>query len=466
MENVKSGKELQEMLTYSVKHIAKRDRDAVEKSFEFCEGYKDFLSRSKTERLAAANILEIAKANGYTQYDSAKVYSAGDKVYLNNRDKSVILATIGTNTLDKGVSIVASHIDCPRLDLKPNPMYENNEIGYFKTHYYGGVKRYQWAAMPLAIHGVAVKTNGEKVEIHIGEDPADPVFCLTDLLPHLSKDQAERKMRDVIKGEEMNVVISSLPYRDDEVKEAVKLTALALMYEKYSITEREFINAELEVVPAGGARDVGFDRSLIGAYGHDDRVCAYTSLMAEIEADAPAYTTVSVYADKEEVGSDGVTGMHSDFLEHFIIHLAQMQNVDPLMVLRNSKCLSADVNAAYDPLYKSVMDKRNASQFGFGVVFCKFTGSRGKSGSNDANAEYIAELRKIMDDANVAFQISELGKVDIGGGGTIAYILANYNVEVIDCGVGVLSMHAPWEVTSKSDIYEAYRGYIAFLQNA
>ena len=463
MENVKSGKELQEMLTYSVKHIAKRDRDAVEKSFEFCEGYKDFLSRSKTERLAAANILEIAKANGYTQYDSAKVYSAGDKVYLNNRDKSVILATIGTNTLDKGVSIVASHIDCPRLDLKPNPMYENNEIGYFKTHYYGGVKRYQWAAMPLAIHGVAVKTNGEKVEIHIGEDPADPVFCLTDLLPHLSKDQAERKMRDVIKGEEMNVVISSLPYRDDEVKEAVKLTALALMYEKYSITEREFINAELEVVPAGGARDVGFDRSLIGAYGHDDRVCAYTSLMAEIEVDAPAYTTVSVYADKEEVGSDGVTGMHSDFLEHFIIHLAQMQNVDPLMVLRNSKCLSADVNAAYDPTFRDVMEPRNSCYINRGVVITKYTGSGGKGGTNDTTAEYMAEVTNLLDSKGVFWQTGELGKVDQGGGGTVAKFVSQKNVDTVDVGVPVLSMHSPFELVAKTDVYDTYKAFQAFL---
>ncbi len=463
MENVKSGKELQEMLTYSVKHIAKRDRDAVEKSFEFCEGYKDFLSRSKTERLAAANILEIAKANGYTQYDSAKVYSAGDKVYLNNRDKSVILATIGTHTVDKGVSIVASHIDCPRLDLKPNPMYESNEIGYFKTHYYGGVKRYQWSAMPLAIHGVVVKTNGEKVEIHIGEDPADPVFCLTDLLPHLAKDQAERKMRDVIKGEEMNVVISSLPYRDDEVKEAVKLTALALMNEKYSITEREFINAELEVVPAGGARDVGFDRSLIGAYGHDDRVCAYTSLMAEIEADAPAYTTVSVYADKEEVGSDGVTGMHSDFLEHFIIHLAQMQNVDPLMVLRNSKCLSADVNAAYDPTFRDVMEPRNSCYINRGVVITKYTGSGGKSGTNDTTAEYMAEVTNLLDSKDVFWQTGELGKVDQGGGGTVAKFVSQKNVDTVDVGVPVLSMHSPFELVAKTDVYATYKAFQAFL---
>lgn len=463
MENLKNGKELEKQLTYSVKHIARRDCDAVKESFEFCEGYKDFLSRSKTERLAAANIMEIARANGYTEFDSDKVYSAGDKVYLNNRDKSVILATIGTKPVDCGVSIVASHIDCPRLDLKPNPLYESNEIAYFKTHYYGGVKRYQWSAIPLAIHGVVVKTNGEKVEIHIGDEPGDPVFCLTDLLPHLSKDQSERKMRDVIKGEEMNVVLGSLPYQDDEVKEAVKLTALALLNEKYSITEREFINAELEVVPAGRARDVGLDRSLIGSYGHDDRVCAYTSLMAEVGAAAPAYTTVSVYADKEEVGSDGVTGMHSDFLEHFIIHLASMQGVDPLKVLRNSKCLSADVNAAYDPTFRDVMEPRNSCYINRGVVITKYTGSGGKSGTNDTTAEYMAEVTNLLDSKGVFWQTGELGKVDQGGGGTVAKFVSQKNVDTVDVGVPVLSMHAPFELVAKTDVYATYKAFEAFL---
>ncbi|MBQ3009542.1 MAG: aminopeptidase, partial [Oscillospiraceae bacterium] len=350
-----NAKDLQKQLTYSLDHIAKADATMVEKSFEFCEGYMDFLTASKTERLAAANILEIAKANGYVEFDPEATYKAGDKVYLNNRDRAVILSTIGQETVDKGVTIVASHIDCPRLDLKPIPLYENTELAYFKTHYYGGVKRYQWAATPLAIHGVVVKKNGEKVEIHIGEDPTDPVFCLTDLLPHLAKDQAERKMRDVIRGEEMNLLLGSLPYQGDDIKDAVKLTALVYLNEKYGITERDFINAELEVVPAGPARDVGFDRSMIGSYGHDDRVCAYTSLMAEVETTAPAYTTVSVYADKEEVGSDGVAGLHSDWMEHFITYLAQMQGVNILTALGKSKCLSADVNAAYDPTFPDVM---------------------------------------------------------------------------------------------------------------
>lgn len=462
MEKLK-GKELQKMLTYSVEHIAKKDESMVEKSFEFCEGYMDFLTASKTERLAAANILEIAKANGYTEFDPAKEYTAGDKVYVNNRDRAVILSTIGQKTVDNGVSIVASHIDCPRLDLKPNPLYESNEIAYFKTHYYGGVKRYQWAATPLAIHGVVIKTNGEKVEIHIGEDPSDPVFCLSDLLPHLAKDQAERKMRDVIRGEEMNIILGSLPYQDEEIKDAVKFTALVYLNEKYGITERELLNAELEVVPAGPARDVGFDRSLIGSYGHDDRVCAYTSLMAEIETEAPVYTTVSVYADKEEVGSDGVAGLHSDWMEHFITYLAQMQGVNHLTTLRNSKCLSADVNAAYDPTFPDVMDPRNSCYLNKGVVITKYTGAGGKSGTNDSTAEFFAEITNMLDAKGLFWQTGELGKVDQGGGGTVAKFVSQKNIDTVDIGVPVLSMHAPFELVTKLDVYSTYQAFVAFL---
>ena len=458
-----NAKDLQKQLTYSLDHIAKRDGSMVEKSFEFCEGYKDFLTASKTERLAAANIMEIAKANGYVEFDPAKEYKAGDKVYVNNRDRAVILSTIGQKTVDNGVTIVASHIDCPRLDLKPNPLYENTEIAYFKTHYYGGVKRYQWATLPLAIHGVVIKTNGEKVEIHIGEDPSDPVFCLTDLLPHLAKDQAERKMRDVIKGEEMNIVLASLPYENEDLKDAVKLTALVLLNEKYGITEREFLNAELEVVPAGGARDVGLDRSLIGSYGHDDRVCAYTSLMAEVETAAPVYTTVSVYADKEEVGSDGVAGLHSDWMEHFITYLAQMQGVNVLTALRNSKCLSADVNAAYDPTFADVMDPRNSCYINKGVVITKYTGSGGKSGTNDSTAEFMAEVTNMLDAKGCFWQTGELGKVDQGGGGTVARYIAEADVTTVDIGVPVISMHAPWELVSKLDVYATYEAFVAFL---
>ncbi len=458
-----TGKELQKALSYSVEHIARVDGSITEKSFEFCESYKDFLTTSKTERLAAANILEIARANGYVEFVPGKEYKAGDKVYVDNRGRAVILSTIGQKTVDNGVSVVASHIDSPRLDLKPNPLYESSEIAYFKTHYYGGVKRYQWATLPLAIHGVVIKTTGEKVEIHIGEDPSDPVFCLTDLLPHLAKDQRERKMADVIRGEEMNIVLASLPYEGEDLKDAVKLTALVFLNEKYGITERELLNAELEVVPAGGARDVGFDRSLIGSYGHDDRVCAYTSLMAEVETAAPVYTTVSVYADKEEVGSDGVAGLHSDWMEHFITYLAQMQGVNVLTALANSKCLSADVNAAFDPTFPDVMDPRNSCYINKGVVITKYTGSGGKGGTNDSTAEFFAEVTNMLDTKGLFWQTGTLGKVDQGGGGTVAKFVSQKNIDTVDIGVPVLSMHAPFELVSKIDVYTTYQAFVAFL---
>ncbi len=460
----KNGKELEKLLTYSLEHIAKRDGSIVSKSYDFCKGYKEFLTASKTERLAAENILSIAKEYGYSEFDPEKTYKAGDKVYVNNRGRAVILSTIGKKTVDNGVNIVASHIDCPRLDLKPNPVFENTDIAYFKTHYYGGIKRYQWAATPLAIHGVVIKTNGEKVEIHIGEDPEDPIFCLTDLLPHLSKDQGERKMRDVIKGEEMNILIASIPFADDnDVKEAVKLSALALLNEKYGITEREFINAELSIVPAGPARDLGLDRSMIGSYGHDDRVCAYTSLMAEVATTDPEFTSVSVYADKEEVGSAGVAGLSSDFMEHFIIYLSQMQGVNYLTTLKNSKCLSADVNAAYDPTFPDVMEARNSCYLNKGVVITKYTGSAGKSGTNDSTAEFMAEITNMLDSKGCFWQTGELGKIDQGGGGTVAKFISAKNIDTVDIGVPVLSMHAPLEVVAKIDVYTAYEAFVAFL---
>lgn len=462
MDNM-TAKDLQKKLTYSPEHIASKDCSMVDKSFEFCEGYMDFLSAAKTERLAAAAILEIAKANGYVEFDPDKKYKTGDKVYLNNRGRAVILSTIGQEPVDKGVTLVASHIDCPRLDLKPMPMYENTEIAYFKTHYYGGIKRYQWAAIPLAIHGVVVRTDGEKVELHIGEEQGDPVFCLTDLLPHLAKDQAERKMRDVIRGEEMNVLIGSLPYRSEDIKDAVKLNVLAYLNEKYGITERDFISAELEVVPAGGARDVGFDRSMIGSYGHDDRVCAYTSLMAEVETAAPRYTTVSVYADKEETGSDGVAGLNSDWLEHFIMYLSQMQGVNYLTALSHSKCLSADVNAAFDPTFPDVMDPKNSCYLNKGVVITKYTGAGGKSETNDSTAEFMAEVTNLLDEKDCYWQTGTLGKVDGGGGGTVAMYISRKNIDTVDIGVPVLSMHAPFEVVSKIDVYTAYKAFLAFL---
>ncbi len=453
----------------------KYNDEDIERLNNLCEDYKDFLSTAKTEREAATEIIRRAKERGYKDLEEyikegTKIQS-GAKIYVNNKGKAVALFNIGTKPITDGMNILGAHIDSPRIDLKANPLYESDGFTYFDTHYYGGIKKYQWVTLPLALHGVVVKKDGTKVEIKIGEDPTDPVVGITDLLPHLASDQMKKEGSKLIEGEDLDILIGSCPEKDsDEEKETVKKNILRILKEKYDIEESDFLSAEIEAVPAGRARDFGLDKSMIMSYGQDDRVCAYTSLEAFLEVEETEKTLSCILVDKEEIGSVGATGMESHFFDNAIAEICALMGDDsPLAVRRvlsHSKMLSSDVNSAYDPLYKSVMDKNNSSQFGYGVVFCKFTGSRGKSGSNDANAEYIAELRKIMDDANVSFQISELGKVDIGGGGTIAYILANYNVEVIDCGVGVLSMHAPWEVTSKSDIYEAYRGYIAFLQNA
>lgn len=442
-----------------------------------CNDYKQFLTVSKTERETAKEIIKRAEEKGYENLEEYisknKRILPGDKIYVNNKGKAVALFNIGIEPITNGMNILGAHIDSPRIDLKANAIYESDGLTYFDTHYYGGIKKYQWVTLPLAIHGVVVKKDGTKLEICIGEDEKDPVIGITDLLPHLASEQMKKESSKLIEGEDLDPIIGSKPLKKDqkgEAKEKVKQNVLMILKEKYDIEEDDFLSAEIEIVPAGKARDFGLDRSMIMAYGQDDRVCAYTSLEAFLEIENTKKTLSCILVDKEEIGSVGATGMQSHFFDNAIAEICALMGNDSSLavrrVLNHSKMLSSDVNAAYDPLYSSVMDKRNSSHFGQGVVFCKYTGSRGKSGSNDANAEYIAELRKIMDDANVSFQLSELGKVDIGGGGTIAYILANYNVEVIDCGVGVLSMHAPWEVTSKSDIYEAYLGYIAFLQNA
>ena len=452
-----------------------REED-LEKLNNICEDYKRFLTVSKTEREATKEIIRRAEDKGYKNLDDYIKNNVeirpGDKIYVNNKGKAVALFHIGTKPITEGMNILGAHIDSPRIDLKANPIYESDGFVYFDTHYYGGIKKYHWVTLPLALHGVIVKKDGQKIEICIGEEESDPVVGITDLLPHLAGEQMKKESSKLIEGEDLDILIGNKPkiINNQEEKEEIKSNILALLKEKYDIEEEDFLSAEIEAVPAGAARDFGLDRSMIMCYGQDDRVCAYTSLEAFLEVEETEKTLSCILVDKEEIGSVGATGMESHFFDNAIAEICVLMNDNsPLAVrrvLNHSKMLSSDVNAAYDPLYKSVMDKKNASEFGLGVVFCKFTGSRGKSGSNDANAEYIAELRKIMDDANVSFQISELGKVDIGGGGTIAYILANYNVEVIDCGVGVLSMHAPWEVTSKADIYEAYRGYIAFLQKA
>ena len=452
-----------------------REED-LEKLNNICEDYKRFLTVSKTEREATKEIIRRAEDKGYKNLDDYIKNNVeirpGDKIYVNNKGKAVALFHIGTKPITEGMNILGAHIDSPRIDLKANPIYESDGFVYFDTHYYGGIKKYHWVTLPLALHGVIVKKDGQKIEICIGEEESDPVVGITDLLPHLAGEQMKKESSKLIEGEDLDILIGNKPkiINNQEEKEEIKSNILALLKEKYDIEEEDFLSAEIEAVPAGAARDFGLDRSMIMSYGQDDRVCAYTSLEAFLEVEETEKTLSCILVDKEEIGSVGATGMESHFFDNAIAEICVLMNenspVAVRRVLNHSKMLSSDVNAAYDPLYKSVMDKNNSSEFGLGVVFCKFTGSRGKSGSNDANAEYIAELRKIMDDANVSFQISELGKVDIGGGGTIAYILANYNVEVIDCGVGVLSMHAPWEVTSKADIYEAYRGYIAFLKKA
>ena len=457
----------------------KYKEEDLKKLNDLCDDYKRFLTVAKTERESANEIIKRAEEKGYQDLEKyiseGRRILPGDKIYVNNKGKAVALFNIGKEPITNGMNILGAHIDSPRIDLKANPLYESEGFAYFDTHYYGGIKKYQWVTLPLALHGVVVKKDGTKIDINIGEKEDNPVFGITDLLPHLAGEQMKKESAKLIEGENLDIIIgnkllSNNSEEKNDEKEEIKTNILNILKEQYDITEDDFLTAEIEAVPAGKARDFGLDRSMIMAYGQDDRVCAYTSLEAFLQIEDTMKTLSCILVDKEEIGSVGATGMESHFFDNAIAEICALMGNDSSLavrrVLNHSKMLSSDVNAAYDPLYKSVMDKRNSSQFGHGLVFCKYTGARGKSGSNDANAEYIAELRKIMDEENIAFQISELGKVDAGGGGTIAYILANYNVEVIDCGVGVLSMHAPWEVTSKSDIYEAYRGYIAFLQNA
>ena len=428
---------------------------------DLISGYRAFLDAGKTERECIREIIRQAESAGYRDIESVESLKAGDKVYAAKYGKSIALFCIGTEPIEKGMNILGAHIDSPRLDIKMKPVYESDGIVYLDTHYYGGIKKYQWVTLPLALHGVVIKKDGTKVRINVGEDD-DMAFCISDLLPHMAQEQMKKTAAEVIPGEDLDIMIG-LPEADKDEKEGAKKKILAILKELYGIEEDDFLSAEIEAVPAGKAKLMGFDRSMILAYGQDDRVCAYTSLMAEIEADAPAYTTVSVYADKEEVGSDGVTGMHSDFLEHFIIHLAQMQNVDPLMVLRNSKCLSADVNAAYDPTFRDVMEPRNSCYINRGVVITKYTGSGGKGGTNDTTAEYMAEVTNLLDSKGVFWQTGELGKVDQGGGGTVAKFVSQKNVDTVDVGVPVLSMHSPFELVAKTDVYDTYKAFQAFL---
>ena len=443
------------------------EKEKKEEIFSYCNKYMEFLNKSKTEREIVASAKEIAEANGFKNIREYENLKPGDKVYYNNRDKSMYLAIIGENSIEKGINIIGSHGDSPRLDLKPNPLYEEAGFAYFKTHYYGGIKKYQWTAIPLAIHGVIVKTNGEKINVRIGEEEIDPIFTITDLLPHLAQEQMERKLKEGIKGEDLNLLIGSIPY--EKGADSVKLNIMSILNEKYGITEMDFVSSELEVVPAFRARSMGLDNSMVAAYGQDDKVCVYTSLTAMMDLNNPKTTAVCIISDKEEIGSMGNTGMESHVFDTFISEILNKLGINKPNLLDqvfcNSKMLSADVDAAYDPIYASVYEKNNAGFLGRGIGLNKYTGARGKSGASDANAEFVAMIRNILEKENISYEFSELGKIDIGGGGTIAYILADKGIDVIDSGVPVLSIHAPYEVTSKFDIYEAYRAYSAFWKN-
>ena len=438
--------------------------ETLNKADEYCEGYKSFLNKAKTEREAVKAATEMAKANGFSEFCRGKTYKAGDKVYINNRGKTLALAVIGEQPVEQGVNITAAHIDSPRLDLKPNPLYEDTDLALFKTHYYGGIKKYQWTAVPLSLHGVFVLKDGTVKEVSIGENENEPKFVINDLLPHLASEQIKRPLNEGVKGEELNVLVGSHPFKDDKGSELVKLNILKLLNEKYGVTEEDFLSAELEMVPAAKSTDIGCDRSLIGTYGQDDRVCAYPALTAVLEVEKPEKTALAILTDKEEIGSCGNTGLESDFLRFVIGDLAKMQNGDPTVALRNSKCLSADVNAGLDPTFQDVMEKKNASFLNYGVVVTKYTGARGKSGTSDASAEYVAQIRNMLDNAGIIWQTGELGKVDIGGGGTVAMFIANMGVDVVDLGVPVLSMHAPFETTAKFDVYMCYRAMYEFMK--
>ena len=438
--------------------------------FKFSDEYIWFLNKSKTEREFIDTTKEVLDKNGFVDINSINSVKAGDKVYYINRGKSMYIAVIGEKKLEEGLNLVGAHIDSPRLDLKPNPLYEDTEFAYFNTHYYGGIKKYQWTAIPLAIHGVIVKPNGEKITVKIGEDEEDPIFTITDLLPHLAKEQLQKKLNEGIDGEDLNLLIGNMPYGESDVRDKVKLNVLKILNEKYGITEADFLSSELELVPAFNAKSLGFDKSMVAGYGHDDKVCAYSSLRAILEAKNIQKTAICILSDKEEVGSMGNTGMESQTFDYFVSELLNKsgENRPNLLnkVFCNSSMLSADVGVIFDPIYASVSDRTNCAYSAYGISFDKYTGSRGKAGGSDANAEFIAKLRGILEKNGIQYQISELGRVDVGGGGTIAYILANKGVEVIDCGVPVLSMHSPYEVASKYDIYSAYKTYKVFYEEA
>ena len=456
------GQKLEEKLFFKPKHIAKDNPKDIEKAMEFAEGYKTFLDHSKIERECVSYSVALAEKAGYKPFSRGIKAKTGDKFYYVNRGKNLYLVTIGKKPLNEGIHFNIAHIDSPRIDLKPNPLYETEELAYFKTHYYGGIKKYQWTTIPLALHGRIMLADGKAIDVDFGEKPGDPVLVITDLLPHLGRAQGERKLNEGIKGEELNILLGSLPVDDKEVKEAFKLRVLSILHDKYGITEKDFMRSELTLVPAQKAVDVGLDSSMVGAYGQDDKVCAYTALMAEFDCKKPEYTSLTALVDKEEIGSTGNTGMESDALLHFVEDLAECEGERVRDILRNSICLSSDVNAAYDPTFPDVYEKQNSSFFNNGPVLTKYTGVRGKGGSNDASAETMQKVIGYMEDAGVAWQVGELGKVDEGGGGTIAMFMGNMDVDTVDLGVAVLSMHAPFELTAKLDVYYTYKAFLAF----
>lgn len=451
------------------KNTWEKYKDNLNEVMEYNEGYKDYISKNKTERACVKDSIRLAEEKGFKSLDSFETLKPGDKVYVNNRDKNIALFVIGNKPLTEGMRILGAHIDSPRMDLKQNPLYESEGFVLADTHYYGGVKKYQWVTIPLSLYGVVAKKDGTVVDVVIGEDDNDPVVGISDLLIHLAAEQLDKKAAKVIEGENLDVTLGNMPLVGEE-KDAVKANILKLLKDKYDIEEEDFVSAEIEVVPSGKARDYGLDRSMIAGYGHDDRVCAYTSLTAILDVDVCDYTCCTILVDKEEIGSVGATGAQSLFFENTVGEMLVKMGIDSFvqtrLTLSRSKMLSSDVSAGVDPLYVSVNDKKNAAYLGNGIVFNKYTGARGKSGSNDASAEYVARIRAVMDESNIHYQTAELGKVDQGGGGTIAYILGNYNMDVIDAGIAVLNMHAPMEIVSKVDVYETYQAYKAFLKNA
>lgn len=463
-EKKTKGEQLSEKLLSQKKNAVLRlDDKQIKAADDLCEDYKAFLNTAKIEREAVIETVRLAQKAGFKEYSKGKKYKAGEKFYYVNRGKAIILGIMGKEPLDKGIRLAAAHIDSPRLDLKQHPLYEDKELCLFKTHYYGGIKKYQWTTIPMALHGVIVRADGEKITVNIGEDENDPVFCVTDILPHLANEQMKRTLAQGIKGEELNLLIGSRPFRDDKVAKKVKLGIMAILNEKYGITEDDFISAELEAVPAFKACDVGFDRSMVGAYGHDDKVCAYTALRAILDCKAPKKTCLTCLTDKEEIGSDGNTGLNSSYLKYFICDLAKTFGFDGRTVISASECLSADVNAAFDPTFPENYELNNSCQINYGVCVTKFTGARGKYDTSDASAEFTARVRNLLDSNEVIWQTGELGKVDAGGGGTVAKYIANLDMDVIDVGVPVLSMHAPFEIVSKIDTYMAYKAFAVFF---